>query len=170
MPDRVTHCIHRHVLIVSPSNRTRWVYFSKSTKYTRSSLRAYRERKNEIVKVRFCRMRPTNGFRLSLDTEDMWLTHPNVPCPILASFSNFVAASQNGKLYSSKYFSRSRAMFICSKLGDGTVGGVNTPFRFVMAAVLVSVGETVRAEQTCGTPLWDATEFDGKIRTIRPMG
>jgi len=53
-----------------------------------------------------------------------------------------VAASQNGKLYSSKYFSLSRAMFICSRLGDGVDGGVNTPFKFVMAVVLKSFRET----------------------------
>lgn len=68
--------------------------------------------------------------------------YPNVPWPILASFSNLVAASQNGKLYSSKYFSLSRAKFICNKLGDGVDGGVETPFKFVMAAVLRSVHET----------------------------
>lgn len=71
--------------------------------------------------------------------------YPNVPWPILANFSNFVATSQNGKLYSSKYFYLSRAIFICSRLGDGVVGGVKTPFKFVMAAVLKSVS------QTCGS-------------------
>jgi hypothetical protein len=33
-------------------------------------------------------------------------------------------------------------MFICSTFGDGVVGGVKTPFRFDMAAVLRSVRET----------------------------
>jgi len=69
-------------------------------------------------------------------------TYPNVPWPIFANFSNFVAASQNGKLYSSKYFSLSRAIFICNRLGDGVDGGVKTPFKFVMAAVLRSVRGT----------------------------
>lgn len=73
--------------------------------------------------------------------------YPNVPWPILASFSNLVAASQNGKLYSSKYFSRSRAMFICNRFGDGVDGGVRTPFKFVMAAVLKSVVETSGVEK-----------------------
>jgi len=33
-------------------------------------------------------------------------------------------------------------MFICSRLGDGVDGGVNTPFKFVMAVVLKSFRET----------------------------
>lgn len=68
-----------------------------------------------------------------------------MPWPIFASFSNLVAASQNGKLYSSKYFSRSRATLICG-LGDGVDGGVNTPFRFVIPAVLKAVRQTYRSQ------------------------
>lgn len=40
-------------------------------------------------------------------------------------------------------------MFICSRLGDGVDGGVNTPFKFVMAAVLKSLRETFRPKENC---------------------
>lgn len=93
--------------------------------------------------------------------------YPNVPWPILASFSNLVAASQNGKLCSSRYFSRSRPMFICG-LGDGVDGGVNTPFRFVMAAVLKAVGETVSVAKKQLRNNWDENKIKLTKRRTTP--